>query len=88
MAYRRVVIKVGTSTLTDETGALDRIYIASLAMQCAAEHRSGADVVLVSSGAIRAGIDQWENYAGQTVPIKCVLPCPSSRRWRLSVSPS
>jgi len=68
MAYRRIVIKVGTSTLTDETGALDRVYIASLAMQCAAEHRSGADVVLVSSGAIRAGIDQWENYAGQTVP--------------------
>ncbi|MCS6830512.1 MAG: glutamate 5-kinase [Armatimonadota bacterium] len=63
MAYRRIVVKVGTSTLTDETGALDRVYIASLAMQCAAEHRSGADVVLVSSGAIRAGIEQWEDYA-------------------------
>ncbi len=66
MAYRRMVIKVGTSTLTDETGALDRVYIASLAMQCAAEYRSGSDVVLVSSGAIRAGTEQWENYAGQT----------------------
>ncbi|MGC8783697.1 MAG: glutamate 5-kinase [Armatimonadota bacterium] len=66
MAYRRMVIKVGTSTLTDETGALDRVYIASLAMQCAAEHRSGSDVVLVSSGAIRAGTEQWESYVGQT----------------------
>lgn len=65
MAYRRIVVKVGTSTLTDETGTLDRVYIASLAMQCAAEHRSGTDVVIVSSGAIRAGIDQWENYLGQ-----------------------
>ncbi|MER3473100.1 MAG: glutamate 5-kinase [Armatimonadota bacterium] len=65
MAYQRVVIKVGTSTLTDESGSLDRVYIASLAMQCAAEHRSGTQVVLVSSGAIRAGIDQWENYARQ-----------------------
>lgn len=67
MAYRRVVIKVGTSTLTDENGALDRVYIASLAMQCAAEYRAGTQVVLVSSGAIRAGIDQWENYAGQSL---------------------
>lgn len=66
MAYRRVVIKVGTSTLTDENGALDRVYIASLAMQCAAEYRTGTQIVLVSSGAIRAGIDHWENYAGQT----------------------
>lgn len=65
MAYRRVVVKVGTSTLTDENGALDRVYIASLAMQCAAEYRSGVDMVLVSSGAIRAGIEQWEGYAGQ-----------------------
>lgn len=67
MAYRRVVIKVGTSTLTDESGALDRVYIASLAMQCAAEYRAGTQIVLVSSGAIRAGIDQWENYAGQSL---------------------
>ena len=65
MTYQRIVIKVGTSTLTDESGALDRVYIASLAMQCAAEHRSGIDMVLVSSGAIRAGIDQWESYSGQ-----------------------
>ncbi|GIV17679.1 MAG: glutamate 5-kinase [Armatimonadota bacterium] len=78
MAYRRVVVKVGTSTLTDETGALDRVYIASLAMQCAAEHRSGTDMVLVSSGAIRAGVEQWEGYVGQpaeslsraTIPFK------------------
>jgi glutamate 5-kinase len=78
MAHRKIVVKVGTSTLTDENGTLDRVYIASLAMQCAAEHRSGTDVVIVSSGAIRAGIDQWENYAGQpaqpltraTMPLK------------------
>ncbi|MCS6949996.1 MAG: glutamate 5-kinase [Armatimonadota bacterium] len=68
MAYRRIVVKVGTSTLTDEAGALDRVYIASLAMQCAAEHRAGVDVVLVSSGAIRAGIEQWESYAGKPTP--------------------
>lgn len=69
MAYRRIVVKVGTSTLTDESGALDRVYIASLAMQCAAEHRSGVDVVLVSSGAIRAGMEQWENYSGKPAPV-------------------
>jgi glutamate 5-kinase len=71
MAYQRIVIKVGTSTLTDENGSLDRVYIASLAMQCAAEHRLGTDVVIVSSGAIRAGIDQWEQRAGKPAqPLK------------------
>lgn len=67
MAYRRVVIKVGTSTLTDETGGLDRVYIAALAMQCASVYRTGTNVVLVSSGAIRAGIDQWENHTRQSL---------------------
>ncbi len=76
MAYRRVVIKVGTSTLTDESGALDRVYIASLAMQCAAEYRAGTQIVLVSSGAIRAGIDHWENYAGQSLQslVRATMP--------------
>lgn len=68
--YRRVVIKVGTSTLTDEGGALDRVYIASLAMQCAIERRAGREIVLVSSGAIRAGIEQWESHSGKLVELQ------------------
>jgi glutamate 5-kinase len=55
---KRIVVKVGTSTLTDESGAIDRGYITNLAGQIAALKAQGMDVLLVTSGAIRAGMEQ------------------------------
>jgi glutamate 5-kinase len=49
------VVKVGTSNLTDRSGRIDRGYIADLTAQLAAQRAAGGDVVLVTSGAIRAG---------------------------------
>ena len=51
----RIVVKVGTSTLTDTQGRIDRAFIADLTIQLAAIRKSGRDVLLVTSGAIRAG---------------------------------
>ncbi|HZP80777.1 MAG TPA: glutamate 5-kinase [Chthonomonadaceae bacterium] len=51
----RLVVKVGTSTLTDAHGRIDRAFIADLTAQLAALRAQGRDVLLVSSGAIRAG---------------------------------
>src|SRR5689334_20712779 len=51
----RIVVKVGTSTLTDAFGRIDRAYIADLTAQLAAVFNQGKDVLLVTSGAIRAG---------------------------------
>jgi len=56
--FRRIVIKVGTSTLTDGRGLIDRAYLDSLADQIAALRSQGMDVLLVSSGAIRAGMER------------------------------
>jgi len=56
-AVRKIVIKVGTSTLTRGSGPPDPVYIAGLAEQIAAQLDAGCSVVLVSSGAIRAGMD-------------------------------
>lgn len=56
--FRRIVIKVGTSTLTDDRGLIDRAYLASLAGQIAGLRSQGMDVLLVTSGAIRAGMEQ------------------------------
>ncbi len=53
-----MVIKVGTSTLTRGGGPPDKEYIAGLAGQIAAQLDWGRSVVLVSSGAIRAGMDK------------------------------
>lgn len=55
--FRRIVIKVGTSTLTDDRGLIDRDYLASLAGQIAGLGSQGMDVLLVTSGAIRAGME-------------------------------
>jgi glutamate 5-kinase len=56
---KRVVVKVGTSTLTGG-GVVgrgpDRVYINSLAAQIAAERLVGRQIILVSSGAVGAGM--------------------------------
>lgn len=54
---KRVVVKVGSSTLTGADGKPDRAYIASLVDQCARLRESGTEVVLVSSGAVAAGME-------------------------------
>jgi glutamate 5-kinase len=51
---KRVLIKVGSAVLTSGEG-LDAGVIASLARQMASLHARGADLVLVSSGAVAAG---------------------------------
>jgi glutamate 5-kinase len=51
-----VVIKVGTNVLADATGCLDRSRIGSLASQLHRVREGGRKVVLVSSGAIGAGM--------------------------------
>ncbi|MEO2107387.1 MAG: glutamate 5-kinase [Actinomycetota bacterium] len=53
---RRVVVKVGSSTLTAEDGGLDRQWVDDLCTQLAALRADGVEVVLVSSGAVAAGL--------------------------------
>jgi len=52
----KIVVKVGTSTLTHPTGLLNLRRIENLARQLADVHNRGIQVVLVSSGAIAAGM--------------------------------
>ena len=51
-----VVVKVGSSSLTTARGGIDEDRIAALADALAARARDGRQVVLVSSGAIAAGL--------------------------------
>ena len=54
----RVVVKVGTSSLVSENGSLDPFKLADLMRQLAEAKRMGKEVILVSSGAIRAGMER------------------------------
>jgi glutamate 5-kinase len=57
-AARRVVIKVGSSLVTNEGRGLDRTAIAQWAEQIAALRAAGKQVLLVSSGAIAEGMQR------------------------------
>jgi glutamate 5-kinase len=52
----RVVAKIGTSSVTDERGAIDVAQIATVATQIATLRERGHEVLLVSSGAVAAGV--------------------------------
>jgi glutamate 5-kinase len=56
VAARRVVVKVGSSSLTTATGGIDPTRLAALVDVLAVVRRRGVEVVLVSSGAIAAGL--------------------------------
>lgn len=52
----RLVIKTGSATLSKKNGGLDSKSIGRIARQLAHAHKAGHDVIVVSSGAIAAGI--------------------------------
>ncbi|MER6938971.1 glutamate 5-kinase, partial [Nocardioides sp. NPDC000441] len=52
---RRVVVKVGSSSLTTAAGGIDPARVSALVDVLAKTRATGAEVVLVSSGAIAAG---------------------------------
>ena len=55
-SFRRIVVKVGSSLLVDRgKGALKRDWLAALVEDVAGLHGRGADVIVVSSGAIALG---------------------------------
>jgi glutamate 5-kinase len=55
---KRIVIKVGSAVVTTETGRLDRKRLAAIAGQIADLKTAGYQVMLVTSGAIAAGLER------------------------------
>jgi glutamate 5-kinase len=53
---KRVVVKVGSSSLTTAAGGIDPARVRSLVEVLAGAHAAGSEIVLVSSGAIAAGL--------------------------------
>ena len=54
---RSVVVKIGTTALTTPSGVFDASRLATLADAIEARMKAGSDVVIVSSGAIAAGME-------------------------------
>lgn len=53
---RRIVVKVGSSSLTSIKGGISEESLTALADALAAKRNAGAEIILVSSGAIAAGL--------------------------------
>jgi len=58
VAGRAVVVKIGTSSITDDSGAVQRSVVAKLCAEIAELRKAGFRVVLVTSGAIAAGLPE------------------------------
>lgn len=59
-SLNQIVIKIGSSSLTHESGLIDLWKMESLVKQIANLFNSGKDVIVVSSGAIAAGIGKMK----------------------------
>ena len=70
-AAKRIVIKVGTSTLTHSSGKLNYSRIERLVRELSDAVNSGHQILLVSSGAVGAGMDRlgWKEKP-KTIPAK------------------
>jgi glutamate 5-kinase len=59
----KVVVKVGTSSITNDSGELDDSAVLKLCRELVAAHRAGHEIVLVCSGAIAAGLPALEMHS-------------------------
>jgi glutamate 5-kinase len=78
---QRIVIKVGTSVLTDGTRHLSRQHMLNIVQQAAKLQQAGHEIVLVSSGAVAAGRERL-NFPdfGRSVPTKQMLSAVGQSR--------
>ncbi|MCO6450704.1 MAG: glutamate 5-kinase [Caldilineales bacterium] len=58
--YSRIVIKLGTSVLTEGTRNFSRPRLVEIVRQCATLHQKGFEIILVSSGAMAAGKEKLQ----------------------------
>lgn len=84
LEYRRIVVKVGSNLLTGGTARLDAEAMAAVTSQIAAIRELGAQVVVVSSGAIAAGRhrlgDAEQARDARDVPTRQVLAAVGQSR--------
>ena len=78
---KRLVVKVGTNVLSTSDGRLDTAHIAKLCEQIHRLRETGREVVLVSSGAIGAGMAQlgWEKRPRKLVRLQAAAAVGQSR---------
>jgi glutamate 5-kinase len=81
MQRKRVIVKLGTSTLTGGTAHLNRQQMLEVVQQIARLHQAGHDVLVVSSGAQAAGRERLHfPELSRSVPAKQMLSAVGQSR--------
>lgn len=70
---KRLIIKIGTSTITDTNGNIDVDFINHIVDQVHALRESGVEVCIVSSGSVACGKVLLKNYNGDSLLTNQVL---------------
>lgn len=70
---KRVVVKIGSSTITDEAGTFNELFLKNIALQVSSLMSEGRQVVIVSSGAMAAGKGRMGNGRKGSMTDKQVL---------------
>ena len=53
MKYKRIVIKIGTSLITQDNGNLNKNFISELAKICQKLNTSGHEIIIISSSTLQ-----------------------------------
>lgn len=69
MEKKRIVVKIGSSSLTNAKGEIDKVRLMDHVQAIAELKKQGHDVLLVSSGAVAAGFKQL-GYPARPVTVK------------------
>lgn len=69
MKRQRIVVKIGSSSLTNDAGEIDKVKLTDHVAAIAALREAGHSVILVSSGAVAAGFSKL-GYPSRPVTIK------------------
>jgi glutamate 5-kinase len=81
MQPQRIIVKLGTSTLTAGTSHLNRQRMLEIVQQLARLHQSGHEVIVVSSGAQAAGRERLQfPELSRSVPAKQMLSAVGQSR--------
>lgn len=68
---KKIVIKIGTTSISKEDGSLNNEFMDALASQVSKLHKDGKQVILVSSGSIGVGIDILGlDYRPKEIPLR------------------
>jgi glutamate 5-kinase len=74
LPYHRIIIKLGTRLLTSGKDSLDLDLMGGLVHQTARLHQEGAEIIIVSSGAIASGREKFPHLDGKgKIPLRQTL---------------